>query len=223
MKKERTQPEDRIRVMLVDNHEIMREGLRTLLASQPDVAVVAEAESGRAALRLMPRIKPDVILMDSSMPQMSGAETTRRLKKLWPGAKIIGLTLYEESAYLEEMHSSGAQGYVLKSGPPAQLIQAVRTVAAGGTYFDPAVPRQSNPHAQPETGIPPSALGDLSADELAVAKLLAEGHTNDEIAAALGLPASTVAMHRTDAMAKLGVRSRAELARIAAQRQWLGD
>lgn len=210
-----------IRLMLVDDHEIMRLGLRALLASEPDLAVVAEAESGSSALRLLARVKPDVVLMDSSMPEMSGSQTTRRLKELCPEVKVIGLTLYEQSAYLEEMIAAGAQGYVLKSGAPANLVQAVRTVAAGGTFFDPAVPRRSNPVTQIATGIPPPALGELSPDELAVAKLLAEGHTNAEIATTLHLPLATVSAHRADAMAKLGVRSRAELARVAAQRQWL--
>jgi len=209
--------------MLVDDHEILREGLRTLLASEPDLAVAAEAESGQVALRLVPHIKPDVILMDSSMPEMSGAETTRQLRKIWPDAKVIGLTLYQEVAYLEEMLAAGAQGYVLKSGEPADLIRAVRNVAAGGTYFDPAVRRPSNPADRPTTGIPLLGLGELSADELAVAKLLAEGLTNAEIAAALRLPLSAVAAHRTDAMAKLGVRNRAELTRVATQRKWLDD
>lgn len=215
------QPESRIRVMLVDDHDIMREGLRTLLAAQPDLIVVAEAESGEKALRLAPETKPDVVLMDSSMPEMSGAETTLLLKKLWPDVKIIGLTLYEESAYLKEMLASGANGYVVKSGSPENLIHAVRTVAAGGTYFDPVVPGSSDPVAQAGTVTPRSTPVDLNEDELAIAKLLAEGHTNAEIATALQVPSSAVATRRTEVMEKLGVRNRAELVRVAAQRQWL--
>jgi len=221
MKTKHNPPKGKIHLMLVDDHEIMRLGLKALLASERDLAVVAEAESGEIALKLMARAEPDVVLMDSSMPGMSGSETTRQLKKQWPAVKVIGLTLYEQSAYLDEMVLSGAQGFVLKSSAPANLVQAVRTVAAGGTYFDPAVPRRSRTAVPSTTEIPPSPLEDLSTDELAVVKLLAEGQTNAEIAATLGLPPSVVATHRTEAMAKLGVHNRAELARVAAQRQWL--
>ena len=119
------------------------------------------------------------------------------------------------------MLASGAEGYVVKSGSPENVIHAIRTVAAGGTYFDPVVPSASNSAGNRETAAPPSSPADLNADELAVAKLLVEGHTNSEIAAALRLSSSAVAMHRTELMEKLGVRSRAELVRVAAQRDWL--
>jgi two-component system response regulator NreC len=202
--------------MLVDDHSGMREALRTVINSEPDLTVVAEADGGRTALQLLARVKPDVVLMDGSMPEMNGIEATHRLKELQSDLKIIGLTLYEQTTYLEEMVAAGASGYILKTGAPANLIKAVRAVAAGDTYFDPLVPRRSRPAAE---GRP--ASGDLSADELAVAKLLADGYTNMEVAAALGSTPAVVETHRTAAMKKLGLRSRAELVRVAAQRKWL--
>ena len=202
--------------MLVDDHSGMREALRTVINSQPDLTVIAEAEDGRTALKLLERVKPDVVLMDGSMPEMNGIEATHRLKQLHPDLKIIGLTLYEQTTYLEEMIAAGASGYILKTGAPANLFHALRTVAAGETYFDPMVPRRSAP-----TAADPAATGDLNADELAVAKLLADGHTNVEVAAILGLTPAMVETHRTAAMKKLGLRSRAELVRLAAQRKWL--
>lgn len=218
MKEENPQPETRIRVMLVDDHPVMREALRTIINSQPDLTVVAEADGGRAARRLLERAKPDVVLMDGSMPEMNGMETTRQLKQVQPALRIIGLTLYEQSTYLEEMVAVGASGYVLKTADPEDLVKAVRAVAAGGTYFDPAVSRRSKAIARDRT-----AIGDLNGDELAVAKLLADGQTSAEIAAALRLTLPLVETHRTAAMKKLGLRTRAELVRVATKRHWLDN
>jgi DNA-binding NarL/FixJ family response regulator len=214
--KNRNPPETKIRVMLVDDHPVMREALRVIITSEPDLTIVAEAGDGRAAIDLLDRTKPDVILMDGSMPQMNGMETTRRLKQLQPDVKIIGLTLYEQTTYLEEMVSVGASGYVLKTGAPKEVINAIRVVNAGGTYFDPAVPRRRVAVEQQR-----SAIGELTAEELAVAKLLADGQTNAEIAASLGLNIPAVVIHRTAVMKKLGLRTRAELVRVASQRHWL--
>lgn len=195
--------------MLVDDHSGMREALRKIINSEPDLTVVAEANGGRTALELLGRSKPDVILMDGSMPEMNGIETTRQLKQLHSAVRIIGLTLYEEATYLEEMVAAGASGYVLKAGEPANVVKAIRAVAAGGTYFDKVVPRRSSAGMQNRP-----LLGQLTADELAVMKLLADGQTNAEIAADLELALPIVERHRAAAMKKLGLRSRAELVRL---------
>jgi DNA-binding NarL/FixJ family response regulator len=209
VKKKNNQAEKKIRVMLVDDHSGMREALRKIINSNPDLTVVAEANGGRAALELIGRSKPDVILMDGSMPEMNGIETTRQLKQLHSGVRIIGLTLYEEATYLEEMVAAGASGYVLKAGEPAKVVKAIRAVAAGGTYFDKVVPRRSSAGMQNRP-----LLGQLTADEMAVMKLLADGQTNAEIAADLELALPVVERHRAAAMKKLGLRSRAELVRL---------
>jgi DNA-binding NarL/FixJ family response regulator len=209
VKKKNNQAEKKIRVMLVDDHSGMREALRKIINSNPDLTVVAEANGGRAALELIGRSKPDVILMDGSMPEMNGIETTRQLKQLHSAVRIIGLTLYEEATYLEEMVAAGASGYVLKAGEPANVVKAIRAVAAGGTYFDKAVPRRSSAGMQNRP-----LLGQLTADEMAVMKLLADGQTNAEIAADLELALPVVERHRAAAMKKLGLRSRAELVRL---------
>ena len=216
MKNNNSPRETKIRVMLVDDHPVMREALRGIITSEPDLIVVAEAGSGRAALDLLGRAKPDVILMDGSMPEMNGIDATRRLRQLQPDVKIIGLTLYEQTTYLEEMAEVGASGYILKTGAPEDVINAIRVVSAGGTYFDPAVPRRRAAAAQQR-----SATVELTADELAVAKLLADGQTNAEIAVSLGLTIPVVQAHRTAVMKKLGLRTRAELVRVASQRHWL--
>jgi DNA-binding NarL/FixJ family response regulator len=214
--KKKQRPE-KIRVMLVDDHAPLREALRKVINLERDLEVVAEADGGPAALQLLRRINADVVLMDGSMPGMNGIETTRGLKRLQPKAKIIGLTLYGESTYLEEMVAAGASGYVIKTGAPENLINAIRIINDGGTYFDPAVPR----HRSTATAAPPSAIEELTAGELAVAKLIANGQTNSEIAMSLGLKLKTVDARRITAMKKLGLRSRAGLVRVAAERNWL--
>jgi len=216
MKKKR-RPE-KVRVMLVEDHAVLRDTLRNLINRQPDLEVVGEANGGRAALQLFPRIKPDVVLMDGSMPDMSGIETTRRLKQIQPKAKIIGLTFYGESTYLEEMAAVGASGFLVKTSEPENVMNAIRIVSDGGTYFDPAIPRRSAPAVRAA-----SATERLTGDELAVAKFLANGRTNAEIAVSLGLKIPTVEKHRASAMKKLGLHSRAGLVRLAAERHWLTD
>ncbi len=215
-KQKKAQAEGKIRVMVVDDHPVMRQALRTIINSQPDLTLAAEAESGRAAIDLLERSQPEVVLMDGSMPEMNGMETTRRLKKLQPNLKVIGLTLYEQSSYLEEMISVGASGYVLKTGTPTDIVDAVHTVAAGGTYFDPSVRRHATTISRPR-----AANQELSPEELAVARLVADGQTNSEVAISLGLTVATVGARRDAAMQKLGLRTRAELVRVATERRWL--
>jgi DNA-binding NarL/FixJ family response regulator len=153
--------------------------------------------------------------MDGSMPGKNGIEVTHELRQLDSAVKVIGLTLYESSAYLEDMIAAGAKGYVLKTGGATDVAEAIRAVAAGKTYFDESVPRQPSASAQTQT-----VADDLSADERAVLKRVANGQTNDEIAAELEVSLAVVERRRTSAMKKLNVRSRAELARVAALRQW---
>ena len=207
----------KIRVMLVDDHAAIREAVRKVINLEADLEVTAEADGGRTALQLVSDIDPDVVLMDGSMPEMTGIETTRRLKRLQPKVKIIGLTLYGESSYLEEMVAAGASGYVMKTGAPQNVIKAIRIVYKGGTYFDPAVPRRQ----QASIAHGASATEELTSRELAVAKLLSNGLTNAEIAVSLDLKIPAVEAHRTAALKKLGLRSRAELVRVAAERHWL--
>jgi DNA-binding NarL/FixJ family response regulator len=215
MKKKKNQGEAKIRVLLVDDHAGMRQALRTFINSEPDLAVVAEATSGDTALDEFRRATPDVVLMDGSMPGKNGIRVTHELRQLHPTVRIIGLTLYESSTYLEDMVAAGAKGYVSKTGEPTKLAEAIRAVAAGKNYFDEKIPRRSS-----ATSPGPPTMDELSEDEVAVVKRLVEGQTNPEIAAALKISVPVVERHRSAAMKKLNVRSRAELARAAAARQW---
>lgn len=216
MRKKSKQNKKRIRVMLVDDHSGMRAALKTMINAEPDLIVVAEADGAKNALELLGRAKPDVVLMDGSMPEINGMEATRQLRKLQPSVRVIGLTLYEERTYLEEMITAGAKGYVLKTEAPTTVAKAIRAVAAGGTFFYKLVPRPSSVTAKKRP-----ITAHLRVDELAVLKRLANGQTNSEIAADLGLTLPAVETRRSSAMKKLNLRSRAELARVAAQRQWL--
>lgn len=207
-----------IRVMLVDDHQGLRRALRKIIELQPDLKVVAEAGDGLTAIEMISRMTPDVILMDGSMPGLNGIETTRRLKQIQPAARIIGLTLYQQSTYLEEMVAAGASGYLLKTGATESVIDAIRVVNSGGTFLDPAVPRRISPKRHR-----PSSVQELSKNELAVARLLASGKTNREIADSLGLEVPAVEKYRASAMKKLDVNSRVELVRLAAERHWADD
>ena len=215
MKKKKNQSEAKIRVLLVDDHAGMRDALRTFINSEPGLAVVGEAADGNSALDEFRRTTPDVVLMDGSMPGKNGIEVTHELKQRQPAVRVIGLTLYESSTYLEDMIAAGAKGYVLKTGAPTKVAEAIRAVAAGRTYFDKSIPRRSSASAHRQ-----SVRDELSKDEAAVVKRLADGQTNAEIAADLELTLPVVERRRTAAMKKLNVRSRAELARVAALRQW---
>ena len=207
---------EKIRVMVVDDHIFMRAALRTVINLEDDLLLVAEMESGEAAIAALALARPDIVLMDSSMSGMNGMETTRRLRELQPDLKIIGITLYDETSYLEEMIDLGASGYVLKSGSPSEIIKAIRTVAADGTWFDPSIPRRV--HASGGGG---TMSERLSNEELEVAKFLANGQTRNEIATSLGLSVAQVDARRQAAMSKLGARNRTELARVAKERGWL--
>jgi two-component system, NarL family, nitrate/nitrite response regulator NarL len=211
MKRKKNQREAKIRVLLVDDHAGMREALRTFINSQPDLVVVAEASSGDTALDEFRHATPDVVLMDGSMPGKNGIRVTHELRQLQPAVKVIGLTLYESSTYLEDMVAAGAKGYVSKTDQPTKVAEAIRAVAAGKNYFDENIPRRPS-----ATSPGPPTKDELSEDELAVVKRLVEGQTNAEIAAALEVSVSVVEKHRSAAMKKLNVRSRAELARAAA-------
>lgn len=215
MKRKKKQGEAKIRVLLVDDHAGMRGALRMFINSERDLAVVAEATNGDTALDEFRRTTPDVVLMDGSMPGKNGIQVTHELRQLQPEVKVIGLTLYESSTYLEDMVAAGAKGYVSKTGEPTKVADAIRAVAAGKTYFDENIPRRSS-----ATSLGALTIDDLSEDEVAVVKRLVEGQTNAEIAAALEISVPVVERRRSAAMKKLNVRSRAELARTAAERQW---
>jgi DNA-binding NarL/FixJ family response regulator len=205
-----------IRVLLVDDQKLMREGLCVLLELEPDLEVAGEAEDGQAALETYATLQPDVVLMDIRMPGMDGVEATWRLRERWPQARIIILTTFDDDEYVFEGLRAGALGYLLKDVSGQELAEAVRTVAAGGALIEPSVARKvlaefarlAPPARPPEEGLPEP----LSERERDVLRLLASGLSNREIAKRLSLAEGTVKNYVTSILQKLGVRDRTQAA-----------
>mgnify|MGYP001097219057 CR=1 FL=1 len=201
-----------IRVLLVDDQKLMREGLRVLLELEPDLDVVAEAGDGQAALEAYAAHQPDVVLMDVRMPGMDGVEATWRLRERWPKARVIILTTFDDDEYVFDGLRAGALGYLLKDVSGQELAAAIRTVAAGGALIEPSVARKvlaefaqlAPPARPPEEGLPEP----LTEREREVLRLVALGLTNREIAARLSLAEGTVKNYVTGILQKLGVRDR---------------
>ncbi len=211
-----------VRVVLADDHAVVREGLKALINAQPDMRVVGEVSDGEAAWRAAAELRPDVIVMDLSMPVLGGAEATARVRRDYPEVKVLALTVHEERLYLAQLLRAGASGYVLKRAAAAELVRAVRTVAGGGTYIDPSVAGSLVEvflDAGPGPGQAPHVA--LSEREREVLVRIARGFSNKEIGAALGLSVKTVETYKRRMAEKLGLRSRVEIVRYAAGQGWL--
>lgn len=213
----------KIRVFLADDHAVVREGLRALIDAQPDMHVVGEAENGRAAWQLAKGLDPDVAVMDVSMPEMGGAQATERLRAECPRVKVLALTVYEDRAYLRQMLEAGASGYVLKRVAMEELAQAVRVVAAGGSYIDPTLAGQvisGYLNQDPAAG---KTAAELSEREAQVLRLVAWGYSNKEIGWKLNINVKTVDTYKLRLMEKLNLRSRTDIVRYALRKGWLQD
>ncbi len=207
---------DAIRVVLVDDQKLMREGLRVLLELEPDLDVVGEAGDGQAALDAFAALRPDVVLMDIRMPGMDGVEATWRLRQDWPGARVIILTTFDDDEYVFEGLRAGALGYLLKDVSGGELARAIRTVAAGGALIEPSVAlKVLNEFARlapPARPVQDTLAEPLSEREADVLRLLALGLSNREIGLRLSLAEGTVKNHVTVILQKLGVRDRTQAA-----------
>lgn len=204
-----------IRILLVDDHTIVREGFRTLLEGEPGMAVVGEAENGARALDLVRELKPDVVVMDVRMPVMGGIEATGRMIATHPGIRVIGLTMYDDARFLRAMQKAGASGYLLKDAPSRELFTAIRTVMAGKTYLSPSIPLERVTDRQGETVKGSDLLLRLTPREREIMGLLSQGRSVREIADHLGLNLFTVHTHRRRIMTKLDVKSISELVKFA--------
>ena len=215
---------NKLNIIIADDHQVVREGLKALINAQPDMHVVGEAEDGRAAWLLAKQLEPDVVLMDVSMPGMNGAEATERLRKDCPRVKVLALTVYEDKSYLRKLLTAGAAGYVLKRAVVEELVRAVRTVAAGGSYVDPTLAgKLVSSYISQHTGGLKQPGGELSERESEVLRLIAWGYSNKEIAAKLGISVKTVETYKVRLMEKLDLRSRADIVRYALRQGWLQD
>jgi len=214
----------RFRILVADDHAIVRQGLKLLIDSQPDMEVVAEAADGTAALEQAGATKPDIAILDISMPRMNGLLATKTLKQRQPDVRVIALTRHEDERYVEELLRAGASGYVLKQSPPANFLKALRAVAAGGIYLDPSMtPRVANGLLGAPKQPVADGAGKLTDRETEVLRLVAIGHSNVEIASQLDISVKTVEVHKANAMRKLGLSGRVDVIRYGVLRGWLYD
>ena len=206
-----------IRLLLVDDHEVVRTGLRMLLESHSDIKILAEASTGAEAIQMARKFKPDVVVMDITLPDITGIEATRRLKERQPEIAVVALTIHEDEQYFFEMLQAGASGYVPKRAAPEDLITAIRAAFAGEIYIYPSLTKAlvSDYLGRSRTDPEEASLETLTPREEEVLELLADGLTNDEIADRLVISRHTVARHRENLMGKLNLHSRSELVKYA--------
>lgn len=206
-----------IKMLLVDDHAVVRSGLRMLLENEADVEIVGEAATGREAIALVDRLKPDMVIMDIGLPDITGIEATQKIKQTSPNVVIVALTIHEDEEYFFKMLQAGANGYVPKRAAPEELLTAIRTAAEGGVYLYPSLAKLlvrdylSNDRDSTKKG----ALDELTDREREVLAHLADGADTQSIAEALNISPKTVARHRDNIMNKLNLHSRTELVKYA--------
>lgn len=209
------------RILLVDDHAVLRKGMRHLIDPQPDMQVVGEAEDGRPVAALVAKLQADILIIDLSMPEMNGIEAIRRLKAANSACKVIVLTVHEDRSYLREMLEAGARGYMLKRASGEELIRAIRAVAAGGVHVDSRLAdKVSNSLVEKK---PPGggSAETLTPREERVLRAVADGYSMKEIASALSISVKSIETYKARGMEKLGLRSRVDIVRIARERGWL--
>ena len=212
----------RIRVVLAEDHESVRQGLRLLLETRDDIEIVADAANGRLALDRVKALKPDVAVLDLAMPEMNGLAVTKAIKQAVPQVNVIALTRHADDAYVQELLSAGASGYVLKQSPIEELLKAIRAVAAGDRYLDSTlVARNAKAYLSRYSSDP--SRPPITDREASVLRLMAIGHSNKEIAGALDIAVKTVEVHKANAMRKLKLRGRIDVVRYAVLSGWLQD
>ena len=209
----------RLRVALADDHPVVLAGIKALLAETPDLEVVGHAKNGLAALELMIATAPDVAVVDISMPDLNGIELARRVAQDCPSVRLVALTVHEDQAYLQQMLAAGARGYLLKRSAAEELARAIRAVAAGGLFLDPAVAGKAL--ANPVGLRAPDLMAALSPREEDVLRHTAQGLSNKEIGSRLEISTKTVETYKARAVEKLALRSRSDIVRYAAKRGWL--
>lgn len=208
---------NKTRILIADDHAIVRRGIRLLLESQPDMEVVGAASDGRDGLRQAQELNPDVILMDITMPNVGGIEASRLIKARCPKVQILALTMHEDAAYFFQMLQAGASGYVVKGAEPAELLSAIRAVRKNGVYLYPSLARKllDDYLEWVGAGEERDSYARLTTRETEVLKLIGEGYTAREIAKTLFISQNTVERHRSNIMDKLGMHRKSQLIRFA--------
>jgi DNA-binding NarL/FixJ family response regulator len=207
-----------IRVLLADDHSLVRQGFRRILEDEPDVEVVGEASGGAEAIALDRTLEPDVVVLDMSMPEINGLHAAIEILRRRPERRILILSMYDAAQYVRNAFAAGVRGYILKNALETDLLRAVREVAAGGKFLSPELAAAIESPPGEEEADADQRFSQLSAREIQVLRLIALGRSNKEIAELLGVSANTVAVHRTNLMATLGVHKAAELVLIAVKK-----
>jgi two-component system, NarL family, response regulator NreC len=211
---------NRIRVVVADDHETVRQGLMLLINRQPDMEVVGEAGDGVAAVQCAETLKPAVAVLDISMPKMNGLAATRRIRECAPDTAIVALTRYGDEPYVKELLAAGASGYVLKQSASTELVNAIRAAARGARYLDASLGRAHSTGSTTRRGDPPPRITDR---ETEVLRRMALGESNKEIAEALKISVKTVEVHKANGMRKLGLTGRIDVVKFALLQGWLRD
>ena len=215
---------EKLRIVLAEDHKTVREGIKLLVDAQPDMEVVGEAGDGEAVIALTAKLEPDIVLMDISMPVLNGLRATKKLRALYPKIKILTLTRHTDDGYLRQLIGAGANGYVLKQSAPSELINAIRSVGQGNSFLDPSLTQKvMGGYVSKAESLRGEGRGDVSTRESEVLRLIALGHSNKEIATRLDLSVKTIEAHKANAMRKLGISGRIDIVRYAILQGWMQD
>lgn len=214
----------KLRIFVADDHAVLRDGVKALVNAQPDMEIVGEADNGRATYERAKELLPDIVLMDISMPDLTGVQATELLRRDCPSIKILVLTAYKDKGYLDRLLNVGASGFVLKLSAAEELIGAIRLVAGGGIYLDPQMAeRITEGYIRSQFLKGEVRQRELTAREEEVLRLIAQGYSNKEISLHLKIAVKTVESHKANLMQKLELRNRTEIVRYAVLQGWLQD
>lgn len=214
-------PDRAVRILIADDHAVLRAGLRMLLSAEPDMIVVSEAAGGREAVTMAQMFTPDVVVMDVSMTEGTGIEATEQIRRELPDVRVVALSRHADPAYARRMLEAGATGYVVKKTSATALIDAIRTVAQGGTYLDAATTSSAVTGALSQGSGHRVRIAELTKREAEVLREVARGRSNREIAQQLGLSIKTIESHKARSCSKLNLRSRADIVKYAIRERWL--
>ncbi len=213
-----------VRILIAEDHKMVREAIRMLVSAQPDMEVIGEADDGEIALAEAVRLNPDLVLLDISMPNMNGLHATKALRRKLPSVKILTLTRHEDDGFLRQLINAGSNGYVLKQSAPTELISAIRVVSSGQSYLDPSLTAKVMGQFAGRVASPRGeTYADLTERENDVLRLIAFGYSNKEIGNKMEVSVKTIESHKSNAMRKLGITSRIDVVKYAILQDWLHD
>ncbi|MGY3618363.1 response regulator transcription factor [Bradyrhizobium sp. USDA 10063] len=211
-----------IRITLADDHPLVLAGMKALLEPVEDITIVGEATDGQGVIQMINQERPDIAVLDISLPGVGGIELTRRISAEFPSVRVLALTVHEDRAYVQPMMQAGARGYLLKRSAADELVRAIHAVAGGGLYLDPAIAEKALPSASSDHLAPRKAAQlELTPRETDVLRFIAQGFSNKEIAARLDVSVKTIETHKSRAVEKLGLFTRADIVRYGVAQGWL--